>query len=444
LSKDPRVQQAKQLLLETLHDYQKQIQGVCPSLDTLKQPYAALLKTFAEYRGGPLYFPYIGSGFGKGALVELLDGSIKYDLISGIGPHYWGHHHPDLVEAHLQAALSDIVIQGHLQQNIDAIEIAELLIKASHLDHCFFSSSGAMANENALKIAFQNRFPASRLLAFEKCFAGRTTTLSQVTDKPNFREGLPMTLHVDYVPFYDPSRPQESTLQALETIKKHLWRYPKQHAAMIFELIQGEGGFNAGTTEFFSSIMTLLKDHGIVIIVDEIQTFGRTPSLFAYQHFKLESYVDIVTIGKLSQVCATLFKKNLKPGAGLLSQTFTSSTAAFKASKVIIESLLRDNYLGPNGKIVKIHDYFVNHFQTLEKRYPIKGPYGLGAMIAFTPFNGETQRVTQFAQDLFQAGVISFIAGANPSRIRFLIPIGAITHHDIDKVFHIMEGVLKA
>lgn len=442
---DPRVLEAKKLILEALKDHQRQFNHIKPPQLDLKQGYTELLEVFSQYRGGKLYFPYIGSGFGRGALVELLDGSVKYDMISGIGPHYWGHNHPDLLEVNLEAALADTVMQGHLQQNLDAIELSSLLIHASNMNHCFLSSSGAMANENALKIAFQKRAPANRLLAFEKCFMGRTIALSQITDKPTFREGLPSNLAVDYIPFYQSDYSQESIHAAVHVLKKYLNRYPKQHAAMCFELIQGEGGFNVGSQEFFEAMMRILKEHDITVIVDEIQTFGRTSSLFAYQYFDLDQYVDIVTIGKLSQVCATLFRSEFKPRPGLLSQTFTSSTMALHASKYIINALLHGDYLGSNGKIMNIHHAFLKHFKRLEQLYPhlIKGPYGIGAMLAFTPYDGETHRVTRFIHRLFEAGVISFIAGTSPSRVRFLVPIGAITETDVDHVMQIVEKVLK-
>lgn len=441
---DPRLQEAKQTILNTLKEYQQKITGIRPPQKDLIQDYETLLNTFMEYRGGKLYFPYIGSGMGNGSLVELMDGSIKYDMISGIGPHYWGHHHHDIVSASFDAMLSDTIMQGHLQQNIDSIELSELLIRSSGLDHCFLSSVGAMANENALKIAFQNKAPAYRVLAFEKCFTGRTLAMSQITDKPAFREGLPHTLTVDYIPFYQPDHPEESTQQAINTLKKYLARYPKQYAAMFFELVQGEGGFHSGTKAFFTSLAKILKEHNVAIIIDEIQTFGRTSHLFAFQYFELQDYVDIVTIGKLSQVCATLFRKELKPRPGLLSQTFTASTAAITAGKVIINSLINDGYLGPEGKIVHIHKRFLKHFQQIEKKYPhlIQGPYGIGAMIAFTPLNGEFESVTQFIHRLFHAGVIAFIAGHHPTRVRFLVPLGAITDHDIDNVAKIVEEVL--
>jgi acetylornithine/succinyldiaminopimelate/putrescine aminotransferase len=442
---DPRVLQAKQLLLDAVHTYQKNLTEICPPKKDLTISYCQLLEAFDQYRGGKLYFPYIGSGFGNGLLVELLDGSIKYDLISGIGVHYWGHNHPDLLISSIDAALSDTIMQGHLQQNSDAIELSSLLIQASGMDHCFLCTSGSMANENALKIAFQKRHPASRLLAFERCFMGRTLALSQLTDKSSFREGLPLNLMVDYVPFYQFDDPEGSRQRAIDGLKKHLSRYPGQYAAMCFELVQGEGGCYPGTHDFFASLMQILKEQDIIIIVDEVQTFGRTPNLFAYQYFNLQEYVDIVTIGKLAQVCATLFKTSFKPRPGLLSQTFTSSTSAIQAAKIMINSLLHHHYLGPNGKIAQIHEQFVLKFGQLEEKYPgaIKGPYGLGAMIAFTPFSGELNRVTQFIQDLYQAGVISFIAGSQPARTRFLVPMGAIKNQDIDPIMQVVEEALK-
>lgn len=442
--RDPRVQEAKKLLIDAIQHYQNMTTTIRPPQSEFIQSYESTLKAFTEIRGGNLYFPYLGSGWGHGPLVELLDGSIKYDMISGIGPHFWGHSYPPLMKAAIDAALSDTIMQGHLQQNNDAYVLSDLLVKASGLDHCFLSSSGAMANENALKLSFQKRFPAQRILAFEKCFMGRTLLLAQITDKPAYREGLPTLLPVDYVPFFHHDDPEGSTQRALKVLRQHLVRYPKQHAVMCFELIQGEGGFNIGTTHFFSTLMNVLKEEEIPIFIDEIQTFGRTPQLFAFQYFKLENYVDVVSIGKLSQVCATLFRSNLKPMPGLLSQTFTSSAIALQTSYWIVQHLLSEHFYGPNGKLAQLHARFEEHFRRLETMWPdrIQGPYGIGGMVIFTPFDGETQRVARFVQDLFQAGVISFVAGSHPTRVRFLIPAGVMTFEDIDSVMHIVETVL--
>ena len=444
LHADKRIAEAKHLLNEAVSDHQKRINGVRPPIGSLKQSYKELLESMEAYRGGKLWFPFLGSGFGKGALVELADGSVKYDFICGIGVHFWGHSHLDLLDAAIDAALSDTIMQGNLQQNIDSVELSALLAKSSGLPHCFLTTSGAMANENALKVAFQKHYPAKRILAFEQCFAGRTLTLSQITDKAAFREGLPHNAFVDYVPFFDAAFPEESTKRAVETLKKYIARYPKEHALMCFEFILGEGGFYAGNEDFFKALMQILKENHIAIFADEVQSFGRTQELFAFQKFNLQSYIDIASIGKLSQVCATFFTSEYKPKPGLLSQTFTGSTSAIKSALVILDGLLNDGYFGPEGKIQKLHLHFSKQLEALSKRYPhlIQGPFGVGCMVAFTPYDGSPEKVTDFVHRLFNAGVMGFIAGKNPTRVRFLIPAGALTLEDIDNAMKIIEQTL--
>jgi acetylornithine aminotransferase len=173
LQEDERISDAKKLIKDAIASHQKNIVGIKAPIATLKQSYEDMLKAMADYRGGKLWFPYIGSGIGKGPLVELADGSVKYDFITGIGVHFFGHSHPYLIDASIDAAISNTIMQGHLQQNIDSVQLSELLIQASGLPHCFLTTSGAMANENAFKIAFQKHYPAYRIFAFEHCFADK-------------------------------------------------------------------------------------------------------------------------------------------------------------------------------------------------------------------------------------------------------------------------------
>lgn len=442
--KDPRIAVHVQKLVEVLIEHQKKISGVKSPISDKKIRYDELIQAFSLIRGANLYYPYLGSGIGNGSLVELLDGSVKYDMISGIGVHYFGHSHPELAAIAITAGLSDTIMQGNLQQNADSLELSELLTNASKLPHCFLSTSGVMANENALKIAFQKNAPASRILAFDHCFAGRTLTFSQVTDKPAFRQGLPLNVPVDYIPYYDAERPEESTKQAVAALKKILFRYPKSYALMIFELVQGEGGFYYGSRDFFKALMEILKEEKIAIFADEIQTFGRTSELFAYQHFDLDEYVDISAIGKLSLCCATFFTEEYQPKPALLSQTFTSSTACIRAGKWIIQKLLDGGYYGRHGRVNEIQNRFHKHLSELHNEYPdlIRGPFGIGGMVAFTPFDGEQSKVVAFVQKLFDEGVITFIAGSNPTRVRMLVPVGVITDEEIDQVMAIIKQVL--
>ncbi len=449
LASDPRVSRGRELLLEALKDHQNKITAIRKADPDLTQSYNEMINQFGELRAGPLFFPYIGSGIGNGPFVELADGSVKYDFISGIGVHHWGHSHPAMVDAALDAAMSDLVMQGNLQQNSEAFHLGRILLAAANdtgaiLSHCFFSTSGAMANENALKIIFQKKRPADRLLAFEGCFAGRTLALSQVTDNPAYRVGLPATISVDYIPAFDPARPEESTRISATHLERHLSRFPGRHAAMVFELVQGEGGFYPGSQAFFTALMRMLKESNIAVMADEIQTFGRTTRLFAYQHFGLDHFVDVVTVGKLLQVCATLFTGEFKPAPGLLSQTFTSGTFAFHAAKTIVTGLLQGDYFGPDGRIARLHDHFTRRLKMIEERRPdlIRGPYGIGGMVAFTPFGGDAERVKKFVHALFHNGVLGFYCGHKVARVRFLVPVGAASEHHIDEVCDIVEKTL--
>lgn len=450
LRQDPRVIEARRLLHAALADHQAALESVRPADVERIECYGKALEQFAHYRGSNLYFPYLGSGIGRGALVELDDGSVKYDMIGGIGVHYFGHSHRRLIDAALDAALADTVMQGNLQQNTESAELAAALLalatgSGGNLEHCFLTTSGAMANENALKLAFCRRHPADRVLAFSGGFCGRTLALAQVTDKAAYRTGLPTTLAVDYVPFFNTEAPERSTTMALRALHAHFQRYPGRHAAMIIELILGEGGYYPGQREFFVALMQLLHEHEVTVIVDEIQSFGRTTEPFAFSHFGLQSLVDVVTVGKMSQVCATLFDADHRPPPGLVSQTFTASTSAILAAKQICAMMQEPGLFGPDGRIARLSARFVDRLQAIESRHPdwISGPYGFGAMIAFTPLDGSPETAKRLVHALFDAGVIGFVAGSNPARVRFLPPMPVLQEYEVDRVSELLEESLQ-
>ncbi|MFZ0564899.1 MAG: aminotransferase class III-fold pyridoxal phosphate-dependent enzyme [Chlamydiales bacterium] len=444
LQNDPSFIKAKEQILAAVKKHSQSIQAIRPPKSDLVQSYEKTIKQFEKYRSIPLFYPYLGSGIGNGALVELADGSVKYDFISGIGAHF-GHSHPMLISAAIDAAIQDIAVEGNLQQNVDGFKLTEKLIEASGLDHCFLTNSGAMANENALKLIFQKKAPAHRLLAFDRCFMGRTLALSQITDRPAFREGLPHNILVDYVPFYNWQQPKKSTESAIAALEKLLKRYPNQYGAMCFEMIQGEAGFYPGKHEFFMALIQILKAHNVAVLVDEVQTFGRTDHLFAFQSFGLQGRVDIVTLGKLMNTCATLFTREFRPKAGLISQTFTAATSSIRCSTAIIDSLLNEDYLGHEGKNMKLRKHFVNHLLRLANTFPdrFEGPFGHGLMIGCTPFKGDREKVLAFCRALFAEGVITFAAGTFPTRLRFLVPAGGVRFEDIDEVVRILERLLS-
>lgn len=438
---DKRYIEGKKLILEALSEYKSQITSIQPPISDLEVAYKANLETLAHIRGTPLYHSYLGSGMGNGLFVELADGSVKYDLIGGIGVHLFGHSFIESINATIDGAVQNTIMQGNLQQNIQSLKLMELLQKSSKLDHVFLTSSGAMACENALKVIFQKKHPAFRVIAFEGCFMGRTLAMSQITDKSNFREGLPSTLFVDYIPFYNPDDPQASTDAAIKALKKHLVRHPGEYAVLCLELVQGERGFYAGSKEFFSELIFVAKEAGLAIFVDEVQTFARTYELFCFQHFGLQNLVDVVTIGKVAQVAATFWKEAFNPKPGLLSQTFTSSSAAIFGAQFFIEYLLKHDLYGHNGKIAKLFHAFKERLLLLKG--VVHGPFGYGSMIAFTPFDGDSKKVNQFVHRLYENGVISFVAGSDPTRVRFLLPAAVMEVQDVDPIMKIVEKTLK-
>jgi acetylornithine aminotransferase len=437
---DPALDAHLENILVILKEKQAKINGVKPPAGSLQESYANALERLGKARGTPLFYPYLGSGIGNGPFVELLDGSIKYDMIGGIGVYFFGHSHPRLIKASLKGAICNTLMQGNLQQNAIALEVMERLIKLSGLDHCFLSSSGAMAVENALKVAFQYRRGSTRILTFEGCFSGRTLALSQITDKPSFREGLPSFLSVDYLPFFNPLEPEQSVDRAMHQLEIFLKRYPGQHALILMEPIQGEGGFRVGSKEFFIPILQRVKREGIVTLLDEIQTFGRLEKPFAFQLFELEPYTDIVTIGKMSEVCATLFKDEIKPKGPLLSQTFTAATTALFGARETLKLFDELSLFGPDGKNSRIFKWAERSLHKLS----VQGPFGRDAMVSFIVGNGTEIETKSFLNALFKKGVIAFSAGTFPMKVRMLVPAPVTEEKDIEKVFQIVEETLDA
>lgn len=422
--------------------------------------YQDLLDRSSATRGRGLLYPFIGSGRGKGALVELADGSVKWDMISGIGVHFLGHQHPEVTRAALEGALADALQDGNLQSSFAAYEFAETLLgfasRGSRLRHCYSSTSGAMANENALKVCLQKHAPACRVLAFAGCFMGRSIIMSQIGDSPGNRVGIPLNFHVDYMPFYDPAiaarmGQQRYTDMAVMHLRQYIKRYPGQHACFIFELVQGEGGFNTAPREFFAALMDVCKDHGIAVWDDEIQTFGRTGSMFAYDALDLGEYVDVFCVGKMTQVCATLFTPEYNPHPGLLSGTFTGSVSNFKAGTAILEHLDSNNLYGGNGRIARHHALFVEQVRALVAKHsawfpPVEGIEhwgGAGGMMRFTPFGGKRDAVVAACRAIFDEGAVVFFCGHDPYHVRMLPPIPAMDEDDWPKVFACVERGLS-
>ncbi len=399
-----------------------------------------------QFRGRPLHYAYVGTGAGRGPFVELEDGSIKLDLINGIGIHLMGHSHPRIMKAAVRGALSDIVTQGNLQPNREYQQLTEKLVKLagknSRLKYAWLSTCGTMANENALKISRQKNSPARFVLSFQNAFAGRSTMMAEVTDNPAYKVGLPEYNEVLRVPFYD-KRDPKSGEKALSALKEHVAKHTKNISAFAFEPMLGEGGYQAAPREFFVPLLEFCKSQGIAVWADEVQTFTRTGELFAFETLALGQYIDICTIAKTAQVGATLYTEEYNPKPGLIAGTFSGSSVSLSVGSEILD-MLQEGFLGAEGRIMQIHRYFISKLNELGAttcKGKVQDAGGMGLMIAFTPFDGKKEQVDSLTKKLFNNGLICFTCGKDPVRIRFLVP-AIIKDEEIDLAIKIVEKTI--
>lgn len=436
-----------------ISDLVDEVTALNSEIDSIRKPQNQLIEKskkkiekIGALRGRPLYHNYIGTGAGRGPYVELEDGSIKLDLINGIGIHIMGHSHPRVMKAAIRGALSDVVMQGNIQPNNEYIKLTEKLIqiagRKSRLKHAWFSTCGTMANENALKMARQKNSPAKLIFAMKNSFAGRSTMMAEVTDNPAYKQGLPDYNEVLRIPNFEKKDPQSSE-KALRAMQEHYANNEKNISCFVFEPMLGEGGFVPTPREFYVPMLDFCKQHKIAIWADEVQTFARTGEFFAFETMDLGQYVDLVTIAKTVQLGATLYTEEYNPKPGLMAGTFSGGTSAMTAGLEII-NMLEEGFLGPNGRINQIHNRFVDELNKLNVttcRGLVKDAGGMGLMIAFTPIDGKKEQTEALIKKLFNNGLIAFSCGKDPVRIRFLVP-AIIENQDIDLAIQIVEKTI--
>ena len=418
----------------------QQITGVKPADPSRATEAQNMIDRIGENRGRPLFFPYVGSGLGNGPFVELEDGSVKLDLINGIGVHALGHSHPEIIEAQLRGSLSDVVYQGNLQPNTEYLKMSDALLKVgkrnSRFEHVWITTCGSRANEIALKICRQKKSPARMIISMENAFAGRTTMTAEISDNPGLKQGLPEYNEVLRVPFFDKDDPS-STEKSLEILKSHIDKHGDNIAMFIAELMQGEGGYKVAPASYWQALLGCCKENGIPVVADEIQTFGRTGEFFAFQKLGLGDYVDVCTLAKSAQCAAVLYTKEMNPKPGLVSGTFAGSSAGLNAGVAIIEHLDSGGYMGPTGKIEQINKKFIGMLNELNDttcKGLLKDASGMGTMIGVTPLDGSREKMIALVKTLYDNGLMCFGCGRGPFRIRFLIPaILEDAHLDVAK-----------
>lgn len=373
----------------------------------------------------------------EGSHVWDADGRRYLDFVGGIGVLNVGHNHPRIVaavkrqlervsHAAFQVAAYDVYVELAARLN--------LLVGGDEAYKTIFLTTGAEAVENAIKIARAYR-NAPGVIAFRGGFHGRTLMGMTLTGmsapyKQNFG---PFAGDVYHTPYPDPYRgfSSEDALQALEDLFATQIA-PERVAAIIIELVQGDGGFLAAGSEFLQKLRELATRHGIVLIADEIQTgFGRTGELFAFQQAGIKP--DLVTVAKslagglpLSGVVGRAEIMDA-PEPGGLGGTYAGNPLACAAALAVLDLFQNEGLLEQANQLATV---LRDGLEALAERFTEIGTIrGVGAMLAleFVKDRDPKQPEAGFAQRVIDAcrdgGLLVIKCGVHRNIVRLLAPL---------------------
>ena len=360
----------------------------------------------------------------EGSYLYGKDGKKYLDFTSGIGVSNLGHR-PKVVEEAIEQQLKKF---WHVS-NLFPVESQEIaagkLAKAANMDLVFFSNSGAEANEAAIKMA-RKATGRTKIITFYQSFHGRTFATMSATGQDKIKQGYgPMLETFVYVPYND-----------LEALKEAI---SEEVAAVMLEVVQGEGGIYPGSEEFLKGVEEICKQFGSLFIVDEIQTgIGRTGKPFAFQHYGLQP--DIVSVakglGNGLPIGAIIGKAHLKDvfGPGSHGTTFGGNPIAIAAANATMDTIFDTSFLNDLNEKA---DFFKRILEENLLEIPIvKEIRGLGFMIGIEV----NIPVPAILASMRSNGFIALSAGENV--IRLLPPLTA-SKEELQMALGIITTALK-
>ena len=384
-----------------------------------------------------------------------LEGKRYIDFAAGIGVVNTGHNHPRIkaaVLAQLERFTHVSINVALYPQYIALAERLNALVPGETLKKTFLVSTGAEAVENAVKIA-RAATGRSALIAFSAAFHGRTMMTMALTGKVKpYKAGFgPMPGEVYHAPF--PNLRAEIGVDAALGAIERLFQCdvePARVAAIIIEPVQGEGGFNIAPPEFLRGLRALCDVHGILLIVDEIQSgFGRTGRMFAHEHAGIEA--DLVTMAKgiaggypLAAVTGRA-KIMDAPAAGGLGGTYGGSPVACAAALAVLDVMI-DEALPERAE--KIGALIAERLEALGERTTAIGDVRrLGGMVAMELVRGDGSPNPDLARALIdkaqEFGLILLSCGTDANVIRFL-PALTIEWDQLEEGMTILVRALEA
>lgn len=355
------------------------------------------MKLFDVY---PLFDIEIVSG--KGCYVYDAEGTEYIDLYGGHAVISVGHSHPHYVEA-LKRQAEKLVFYSNSVHNSLQVKLAEKLGRQSGYDdyQLFLVNSGAEANENAMKLASFHTGKA-RVVSFSKAFHGRTSLAVEATDNPKIVAPINANHRITFVPFGD-----------IAAVEAELAK--GDVAAVIIEGIQGVGGINIPSVEFWKALRAACDKHDVVLIADEIQSgYGRSGKFFAHQYSGVRP--DMITVAKGIAngfpMSGVLISPKFKPVYGMLGTTFGGNHLACAAAIAVLDIFEQEN-LVENTR--RVGEHLLNRLRELPG---IKEVRGQGLMIGLE-FDYPVKELR--SKLLFEQKVFTGASGTNV--IRLLPPL---------------------
>jgi acetylornithine/N-succinyldiaminopimelate aminotransferase len=366
---------------------------------------------------------------GQGARVWDEDGREYLDFVGGWAVNSLGHCHPVVVEAVVEQVHT--LIQASNQfYTVPQVRLAELLVQNSCLDKVFFCSSGAEANDGAVKLARRygklNLDGAYEIITTMGSFHGRTLAMVAATGQSKFQQ--------PYVPLPDGFINVE--YNSVEAIKAAT---TSQTCAVMLEPVQGEGGVNLPDDNYLTAVRDWCDRMGILLILDEIQTgLGRTGTLFAYQQLGIEP--DIMTLAKglaSGMPIGAILAKNRASvfTLGEHGSTFGGNPLACAAGYATLKFIIDQNIAG-NAR--RVGQYLITGLESLRQKHQfITDVRGRGLLVAL-----------EFSSDIAQSVVMAcfdrglLVNRLKPNALRFMPPL-IIGNEEVDEALGILDKVLS-
>jgi 4-aminobutyrate aminotransferase len=391
---------------------------------------------------------------GSGSWVTDAAGNRYLDFASGIAVLNLGHVHPEVLAA-AQAQLERLWHAGGTFLYDSILTAAERIVEITpaSIEQVLFMNSGAEAVEASVKLA-KKVSGRQGIMAFRGGFHGRTMgSVSYTTSKAKYRQGYhPLVPSVFVTPFPHPYRwgmSQEDADQlSLDELARKLRHevVPEEIAAFLIEPMQGEGGYYPASNHFLSSVWEIAREHGILVIADEVQTgFGRTGDWFASQIYDVEP--DILVMGKaianglpMSAVGASReLLSTWLPGSH--GTTFGGNPVSCAAAAAVV-AVLAD--VIPH--VSKLSDHALHRLGNLAERHPTIGDIrGMGLMIGLELVGSDrTPNAAAYkgvAAGALERGMFVLPCGPDENIIRFLPPLN-VTIDDLDHGIDVLDEAL--